>query len=294
MKVVPVVQSSGTGKSKTVDKIATERILIPLCLRENLGENYFGAQYAYHVFGQRLMTSNPAYPPTDIVVRNHLLHAPSTSQENDCKEYLRSFLRSLFISVHHQAKRLFPEDKTVTYAHLAKTFYDFFKDPNQRDGFYKQVIDMAVAPNSSTDVWESFRVLEFHLKQRCSNWLRTSSCPILISIDEVHILHHRRVEDVGSHYTLYSRLKSVLGDGVREDFCVIVLSTSTQISALAPPKEVADSMRERDDERLLPAPFTELPFDVHVIEEPLSPGRATLETVGLLEFTAKFGRPWYV
>jgi hypothetical protein len=42
-KVVIVTQSSGTGKSKTVDKIATERILFPLCLRESLGKNYFGA-----------------------------------------------------------------------------------------------------------------------------------------------------------------------------------------------------------------------------------------------------------
>jgi hypothetical protein len=42
-KIIPVAQSSGTGKSKTVDKIATERIVFPLCLREDLGENYFGA-----------------------------------------------------------------------------------------------------------------------------------------------------------------------------------------------------------------------------------------------------------
>lgn len=42
-KILTVVQSSGTGKSKTVDKIATERIVFPLCLRESLGLNYFGA-----------------------------------------------------------------------------------------------------------------------------------------------------------------------------------------------------------------------------------------------------------
>jgi len=41
-KIVPVAQSSGTGKSKTVDRIAEERILIPLCLREEL-ERGFGA-----------------------------------------------------------------------------------------------------------------------------------------------------------------------------------------------------------------------------------------------------------
>jgi hypothetical protein len=43
VKLVPVAQSSGTGKSKAVDKIAKERILFPLCLRENLGDRYFGA-----------------------------------------------------------------------------------------------------------------------------------------------------------------------------------------------------------------------------------------------------------
>src|SRR6266568_2489481 len=42
-RIVPVSQSSGTGKSKTIDKIATERILFPICLREDLPEQYFGA-----------------------------------------------------------------------------------------------------------------------------------------------------------------------------------------------------------------------------------------------------------
>jgi hypothetical protein len=42
-KIIPVVQSSGTGKSKTVDKIGTERILFPMCLREELGSDLFGA-----------------------------------------------------------------------------------------------------------------------------------------------------------------------------------------------------------------------------------------------------------
>ena len=42
-EIIPITQSSGTGKSKTVDKVATERILFPLCLRENLGKDSFGA-----------------------------------------------------------------------------------------------------------------------------------------------------------------------------------------------------------------------------------------------------------
>jgi hypothetical protein len=42
-KIIPIAQSSGTGKSKTVDKVAMERILFPICLREDIGKNYFGA-----------------------------------------------------------------------------------------------------------------------------------------------------------------------------------------------------------------------------------------------------------
>ena len=40
--VVPVAQSSGTGKFKTVDRISTEQILFPLCLCESLSKKYIG------------------------------------------------------------------------------------------------------------------------------------------------------------------------------------------------------------------------------------------------------------
>ena len=42
-KIIAIIQSSGTGKSKTVDEIAKTRVLFPLCLREEIGEKYFGA-----------------------------------------------------------------------------------------------------------------------------------------------------------------------------------------------------------------------------------------------------------
>jgi len=47
VKTIPIVQSSGMGKSRTVDRIAMERILFPLCLRDYLGNNYFGTQQSY-------------------------------------------------------------------------------------------------------------------------------------------------------------------------------------------------------------------------------------------------------
>src|SRR5277367_4316273 len=42
-KIIAIIQSSGTGKSKTVDAIAMKRIAFPLCIRGNLGNDAFGA-----------------------------------------------------------------------------------------------------------------------------------------------------------------------------------------------------------------------------------------------------------
>lgn len=46
-KILPVTQSSGTGKSRVVDQIATKRVLFPLCLREDLGDNYYGVNRGF-------------------------------------------------------------------------------------------------------------------------------------------------------------------------------------------------------------------------------------------------------
>jgi hypothetical protein len=217
--------------------------------------------------------------------------APSAAEEKECKAYLRSFLRSLFTEARLQAERLFAGKKKFLYADMAKMFYDFFKDPSQRETFYGKVITNS--NGSPTEVWKSFDDLQKSLKGRCSDWPRIS-CPTLISMDEVHVLFGPRSRDAESSHTVYSRLKSVLSEAVSKDLVVIFLSTATSVAKLAPSKEVAPSMRERDDSLILPVPFTELPFDVHIISEPLLIGQEELTSVGTLEFTAKFGRPLYV
>jgi hypothetical protein len=55
------------------------------------------------------------------------------------------------------------------------------------------------------------------------------------------------------------------GQGVKHNFVVIVLLTASHVPSLAPLKGAMDSMHEEDIERDLPAPFTELPFNVHII-----------------------------
>jgi hypothetical protein len=45
-KMIPIIQSSGTGKSRTVDNVGKERVLFPMCLREDLGKDLFGPSHA--------------------------------------------------------------------------------------------------------------------------------------------------------------------------------------------------------------------------------------------------------
>jgi hypothetical protein len=72
------------------------------------------------------------------------------------------------------------------------------------------------------------------------------------------------------------------------------MSTVSDVASIAPSHETTPSLREQHRDRILPAPFTELPFDVYVITNPLVPGKENLDSVGTFEFTAKFGRPLYV
>jgi len=119
--------------------------------------------------------------------------------------YLRSFLVSLFTPALHEVEILFPACSMVLYTGMAKTFYDFFKDESQRNEFYGKVVENAHTSHiPSTKVWESFRLLKDGLKWCCSDWLSTS-CPLLISVDEAH-LYIQGAEEVGSRFTLYSCL----------------------------------------------------------------------------------------
>jgi len=185
----------------------------------------------------------------------------------------------------------FIDNKRTSYLELAKMFYDLFSNPSTREEFYTEVVENASSVDN-TDLPSALRFLMNTLRL-CNN-PPNQSCLLLFGIDEVHLLFEQRKEDVGSNYTIFSRLKSIISELVVESLCVVLLSTAGTVSELAPSPDVAPSIRERDDERILPTPFTQLPFDVDIVSDPLVPGKETLSSVGVLSFAAKFGRPMFV
>ena len=120
----------------------------------------------------QLITFAPAYPPTDKVVRDHLDLAPGTTDEMGCKQYLRSFLSSLFASAHLQAQGLFPGRKKVSYACMAMVFYDFFANLSHTNDFYENVVTNA-RKGPYIPLWDFFKELKNYLEGRCSKWPST-------------------------------------------------------------------------------------------------------------------------
>ena len=146
-----------------------------------------------------------AYPPADTLVRDYLLKSPNAADEQNCKAYLRSFLAALFTEARLSAGAIVPEGKMISYADMAHAFYDLFTESSRRSQFYNAVVTRRDRP---ADPWKALDELHELLKQRCSDWLPLAKCPILISMDEIHVLFDRRGKDTWPPHTLYSRLKS--------------------------------------------------------------------------------------
>jgi hypothetical protein len=184
------------------------------------------------------------------------------------------------------------DGELMTYSELVLRFFDLFDQEEERETFYKEVLQLCsqTGPNPTTPTLQTeAKKLEDALKQRCKDI--PAGYSFIMAVDEVHVLYDPRPIDSKTDHNLFSRFKSVLSEITGYKFCTVVLSTATSINGLASSKKAAPSLRERISDMELPVQFTELPFDVFLIKEPLQEQKLNLTSVGTLEFTAKFGRP---
>jgi len=119
-----------------------------------------------------------------------------------------------------------------------------------------------------------------------------SSNPVklMLYFDEPHVLAGRRVPNDPDGKDTYDVLCSCFNFFLSSPIFVIYLSTSSNISQLAPSGPLARSARARDNADALQAPVTEIPFDCSPIF-PIIPGKLGLDDVCKVEFMAQFGRP---
>ena len=104
LKVLPIVQSSGMGKSLYV-------------YGKSFEESLCGASH-----GTRMQMANQTHFLQHIGIP---MLAPSSCAK--CKLYFREFLSSLFISAHALSQHHFRGDKMTKYDDMARRFYEFYR-----------------------------------------------------------------------------------------------------------------------------------------------------------------------
>ncbi|KAK0184282.1 hypothetical protein F5146DRAFT_938672 [Armillaria mellea] len=271
-----MIQSSGTGKSRTMHELAAMVFTIPI----NLG-NTSSAD-----------TGAP-YPDPDTSVRKYLIPNESV----DLHKRYHCFLRATFEVVEKEFLGLGVDDRSSSSA-KGRHWREHLSSGDVRERLYSQNVAQATSvrafvsvksiyevDGSQTDhlfaTYESFRSLLGAVKS-------PDDLKILIYFDDAHTLI---AATTGSRN--YDVLCSALADIDGYSHFVIFMSTTGALNFRVrdPPKHDYRSSRAVAPKLTLPAAFTVLPFDIgpRVLHK-----MATFGTLRSIKHLASFGRPlWH-
>jgi hypothetical protein len=118
---------------------------------------------------------------------------------------------------------------------------------------------------------------------------------LVLAFDEIHTLTERSHIDVkGTIMNSYDVLCNTIALFCERPLVAVTMSTNSNISRVAKPREKQPSQRAME-ERNLPPPFTEFAFDLcYDGKRIFEYGQMNVDEVSTLEFMSKFGRPLYV
>ncbi|KAK0205621.1 hypothetical protein DFS33DRAFT_1258736 [Desarmillaria ectypa] len=269
-----MIQSSGTGKSRTVHEMATQVFTIPINIRET----------------DRFSVGAP-YPDPDAELRSYLV----SSGRYLHIRYL-SFLYILFKKVREALKTLVGNelgwDTALRWKNYLATgnnreiLYDnIVREARQLEpeGVVSQPVLKDLKEKLVRDTNKAYRDLIDMLKVVSKDKLK-----LLIYIDEAHTL----APNGPSERNNYDVLCSAMADLTGSNHFIIFMSTTGALSLLGRPKSDQISARAIDMAAKLPAPFTILPFDVYADVRYNDPG-LTFERIGSIQHLARFGRPMW-
>ncbi|CCL99239.1 uncharacterized protein FIBRA_01254 [Fibroporia radiculosa] len=276
---LPIIQSSGTGKSRMVDELARLIFTIPFNVRESVDKGF-------------------PFPHSDSAVRNFLVDTKFKTWEG-CRDAYHVFFEKLFDQVydwldrnwgdtHFQTSRDFAStwrEQLATEAtggkHMRGILYDTVidnchlpenvdlhaaKDRTVKAGnrlatWIASHVDGQKSPNGSSHVkqpGDSMRHPRVNERPRSK---RTAQ--FIIYFDEAHTLAdaYLRTQVDGKLRSRFHALCAVLNDLLTVDLFVITLSTNFTLHNLAPTRDKHHSERVSSGGDFLQSPYTELPFD---------------------------------
>jgi hypothetical protein len=140
---VPIIQSSGTGKSRTADETARLLFTIPFNIRNPSESGIFLNDVFFLFFSSSIFKG---YPVPDNEVR-YFFEDTRIGPRTQIELCFVHFFNSLFRCVLQTLQRLKAEDTIdmgSTYKDLAANWRTYLQDRSIRDGLYREVIKVSL------------------------------------------------------------------------------------------------------------------------------------------------------
>ncbi|KEP44988.1 putative G2/mitotic-specific cyclin cdc13, partial [Rhizoctonia solani 123E] len=281
---VSIIQSSGMGKSRTVEEAGKTVFTFPINIR------------------QEAERDRKAYPPPDSRIRQFFEERVNCNDETQQADYM-ILLWEMFDRALALVNSRFPE---LTGAKLALAWANYLEEggTDLKPGHYRQQFYDGVISEATTKISArtSLNVdkLERRLQTSCRRLIRriqpvsNNKNVFFMYIDEAHSLTQAiETGNKGHKRNQFHNLGKVLSKLVDYPMFFIFLSTNSSLKDLAPPAFHYRSDRAVQGSQLIP-PFTELPFDIYEDKVINEFGSMTLARACEVEVMVLFGRPvWY-
>ncbi|KAH8116528.1 hypothetical protein DFH11DRAFT_1742176 [Phellopilus nigrolimitatus] len=264
----PIIQSSGTGKSRVVDQLGRTHFILPICLRD---------------------PKTTGFPPADNSIRNFLTNG-STCTKLQAEKHVEAFLSALFRKTLELLRNLYEDNPDMDYWQMAGDFRRRMSEGQTmnhtnkfRTNFYNRVVtaaenDTIRAATEKPTSYSAFIDLEMFLRERVlgrevraeelkgmelvpSDDKLIEKCHplVIIAFDEAAPL----TEAKGTENPIFDTLRSKLRKLNDCSLFTLFLSTTGKISAFISPSGMPDSsLRLLLRELELNLPFTATGFDL--------------------------------
>ncbi|KAF9075121.1 hypothetical protein BDP27DRAFT_34021 [Rhodocollybia butyracea] len=282
---VPIIQSSGTGKSRTIDEAAHLLFTIPFNVRAPM---------------------ESGYPAPDIDVRHFLIDQRFGVRAQVEWRFVH-FFDALFRCVL-ETLQTFKEDISIaTYEHLASTWRTYLQAGSNRGDLYRRAIKMAEddfeanSKHGSVDHQVLLQALWPKVHQSAENLIQyivenwspePGNIVLLLYFDETYALSNLRTRDnSATARTHYQILCSALNSFVKSRIFTVFISTYLDLAVYFPHPQGHPSARtsyapigQRQ------TPIVEMPFDMTSEPHLAMEGAHTASDVCETEFMVRFGR----
>ncbi|TFK36232.1 hypothetical protein BDQ12DRAFT_254389 [Crucibulum laeve] len=291
--LLPIVQSSGTGKSRTVHELARLVFTLPFNLRLDKDSTGF------------------PYPFPDVGVRNYLVN---TNNEHATFDTLRMryllFFTYVFAIVQ---ERLMSYPKFESVARLAgkwreelETSYD---EVSVREKIYTEAVrnaaddatakekEMAIATVAMSGkaiverAAEAAKALTDRIDELTSKLMPKGAVRLVLYFDEAHCLSDSRIYNNTRNY--YDALCSALNEFNQAPIFAIMISTNSSLSRFSPQNAHHSARVVNAKEDTLQVPFSEMPFDCLHDGKPVFIPGMKIHDIEQVKFMVQFGRPLF-